>query len=282
MKNITELFVAIMVAMVFVSCEPVEKRQEAKGRVTDEDINKYVSVTAEVREGKRSNFLLLKSEGLKALTSFQHGLGTYVGTNGRVQGFVVSGAQEVIVNILNPDGTKVTKTYPVDVEQCFDVAAEWAIFCGTGSKVWEWDTSVGDGIHGMGDVNDDCASWWTIGNPESRVAAEGVGATFTLTAIGSSIVKNRTDGTTEPGTFSFSMTPKANFSRSLGQFTTSGATILSARNSKGGEVENKFEIVRLNDDELRLLVIDMDGRDTYNVASEGWGQATHWCFRAVK
>jgi len=280
MKKITGLFLITIAALTFISCDPIESRQEAKGAVTDAEINQYVVIEQQVREGKKSNYFSFSVRNLKALTQFKHGLGTYVGagTNGYIQCFVVPGQQTITAVILNADGTKTEKPYTFNIEQCFDVAPEWALFCGTGSKTWTWDVSLGANMHGMGDVNDNQAGWWCP-TPEERVANEGVGASFKLTASGSSLVKTRTDGSTQTGTFGFNMTKTTGFARSMGFFTTSGATILAAINTKGGETENKFHIMRLNENELRLLVIDMDGRDSYKPDVEGWGQATHWCFR---
>jgi len=274
----------IMAALVFAACEPVEKRNTLKGTVTDAEIDQYVKIVQQERNGKKSNFFSFTSDGLKANTSFKHGMGTFVGasSNGWMQCYLVAGDVSILLSVLNPDGTKVTKSFSFKVEEAFDVAPEWAIFCGTGSKVWEWDTSFGDGIHGMGDVFDDRATWWTIGKPEERVAGEGVGATMTFAADGTTLTKLRTDGTSDSGTFSFKMRSRDGFEDSLGEFTTSLVTVLAGVNSKDAGVENKFEIMQLDDDQIHLLVIDMDGREAYKPDSEGWGQATHWRFRAKK
>jgi len=279
MKNRLGIFVIIVTAMIFASCEPVENRMEMKGAVTEAEISQYVSVTAEMRDGKRSNFLLLKSEGLKALTSFQHGLGTYVGTNGRVQGFVVPGNQVVIVTILNPDGTKITKTYPVEVDECFDVAPEWALFCGTGSKTWSWDESVND-PYGMGDAFDFAPNWWQA----PIDAAEGKGASMTFSAVGATLTKTKTNGSTESGTFNFDMskTFPSYSSVSKGQLTTTIPVLFGKTTGadtgigSDGKDVRVYEIAKLSNEELVLVWVESDMRPD----SEGWGQATWWLFKA--
>lgn len=277
MKNKLGICVITVAAMIFASCEPVENRLVMKGAVTEAEINQYVSVTLEIINGKRSNFLLLKSEGLKALTSFQHGLGTYVGTNGRIQGFVVPGNQEVILNVLNPDGTKITKTYPVNVEECFDVAPEWALFCGSGSKTWTWDETVGH-PYGMGDAFDFAPNWWQAPMEDN----EGLGATMVFSAVGATFSKTKTTGATLSGTFSFDMSKHfPSYSASKGQLTTT-IPVLFGKTTGGetgigsdGKDVRVYDIMRLENDELVLVWVESSMRPD----SEGWGQATWWMFR---
>ena len=47
---------ACAAAIIFSSCEPLESRQELKGATTMDKVNNLVSVTAEMRNGKRSNY----------------------------------------------------------------------------------------------------------------------------------------------------------------------------------------------------------------------------------
>jgi hypothetical protein len=273
------MFVIMVAAMVIVSCEPIEDRLEMKGAVTEADINQYVSVTTEMRNGVSSNFLILKSDGLKALTSFQHGLGTYVGTNGRVQGYVVPGAQDVILTVLNPDGTKITKTYTVNVQECFEVESEWALFCGTGSKTWTWDDSVDD-PYGMGDAFDWAPNWWQAPIDD----AEGKGASMTFSALGATFTKTKTNGSKESGSFAFDMnkTFPSYSSVSKGQLTTTIPVLFGKTTGddtgigSDGKDVRVYEIAKLNNDELVLVWVEADMRPD----SEGWGQATWWLFKA--
>ena len=282
MKKLIGLFVIIVATMAFVSCEPVEDRLELKGAISEAEIDQYMDIKQETIEGKLSNYFSFQvKNGLQGSPSFKHGLGTLVGTsNGYIQCYVVSGDVNIVFTVLNPDGSRVSKAYPYTVEECFNVAPEWALFCGSGSKTWTWDEDAGVGYHGMGDVFDDGATWWNIPDPESRVPGEGIGATMTLSADGATLTKVRTDGSTESGTFGFDMSKQhAGYSRSLGQFTTNSTNVLAGRNTKGGEFVTLYEIVKLTEDEFRLCVIDMD--EPYLPDSEGWGQSTHWLFKAV-
>jgi len=280
MKNIIGILIAA-IGLAFLSCEPVENRNEMTGRVTDAEITKYVTVEQQTIEGKKSNYFTFKSEGLKAITSFKHGLGTYVGVNTKdfIQCYVVAGEAQIVVTVLNPDGSApVTKTFNFTVEEAFNVAPEWELFCGTGSKTWGWNVDKAP-FHGMGDVNDDNPGWWSIPNPESRIAGDGVGATLTFNASGATLTKTKTTGATEIGTFAFDMSKTwPGYPRSMGQLTTSGVTVLAGRNTAGGEFINVYEIIKLTEDEMMLITVD--GGASWRPEDEGWGQATHWLFKA--
>jgi len=289
MKNIRNILVVIAAMLVVVSCEPIENRNELKGKVTDDDIAKYIKIEQEIRNGKKSNFFTFASDGLKANVQFKHGLGTVtVSSMGKkVQCFVVAGNQEIIVRVLNPDASEIVeKIYPYTVEEAFDVAPQWAMLCGTGSKTWTWDESADPDCYGMGDVFANTPGWWVPAwGADTLDELEWKGATMTFSAIGAALTKTRTNGSKAVGQFGFNMyvEPKPTFKRSKGQFTTVGTTILNAKNYMDShDIENKFEIIDLSNNKLHLITIDMAGRDTYNAEAAGWGQATHWIFVPVK
>ena len=288
MKKITGLFILMVAAIAFVSCDPVENRIDpANGRtaVTMADIDKYVTVTQQTIEGKASNYFSMNSDGLQALSQFQHGLGTIVGpgtNNQYVQCFVVPGEQTIVFTALNADGTRVSKTFNVNVEKCFNVAPEWALLCGTGSKDWTWDTSVGN-PYGMGDaINSNSADWW---GPDISTNPEGPGATMTFTASGALLTKNLTNGTTVQGVFSFTMgkTTPPNFARSKGTLSTSipvlvGQTTGAATgNGPGGKDVKDYQIIKLDENHLQLCWPEKSFDP-----SAGWGQATLWFFKPAQ
>ena len=326
MKNIIGIFV-VAIAFCFLSCEPVEKRNEltmnAK-RVTDAEINNFLKVEIEQRDGKNINFVNVDSEGLKALTMFEHGLGTYIGKKARIQVGIFPGAQTIKVTILSPDGHVDTREFPINVEECHDVATEWFLLCGAlGEKTWTWKTEADPDCYGMGDVFTDLEKpdtgapqgpgWWVPAWGAGVNELEWHGATMTLSGFGSTLTKNKTDGSTESGTFSFAMNyideddednnvivtyPK--FTRGdpenkslatdgpFGRFYTRGITVLNGNSFADDDSESpwkswaevyQYEIARLTDDELVLLIVDM--KPGFVPDDEGWGQATWWLFKAV-
>jgi hypothetical protein len=277
MKKITGLFIIMVMAMGFISCDPVENRQVLEGATTMDKINSLVTVSAEIRDGKRSNYLLLKSDGLDALSSFDYGLGTYVGTNGRVQ-VVSRGDNTVVFTALNADGTTLKKEFTVNVEELYDVAPEWELFCGPGSKTWSWDDQAAAVWGNGGYLGNVAPGWWTVSlaDMDGQTPGEGAGATMTFTVKGSTLTKDKTNGSKEEGTFSFDMgktTSGDNGIWGIGKLSTKGVTVLSGKQpNNDGLPVNEYDILKLNASEM-VLAFPEPG-------AGAWGTAWFWLFRA--
>ena len=292
MKNIIGIFI-IIVGMAFVSCDPVENRYDLdKGLspVTDAEIANFIKFEQQIRDGKKSNFFRFSSDGLKALTSFTHGLGTIngAGTGDQyIQCFVVAGVQDFLVKIRNADGSLVEKKYSFTVEEAFDVAPEWEILCGSGSKVWTWDDTK-SAVFGNGSyLNARTPDWWQVaygsinGQATGKWAGEGQNAKMILSASGSKLTKERNDGTTVSGTFSFDMGKKIEHVSqndpenvnywAIGQFSAS-IPILIGASGNWAETLN-YNILILNENELTL--------STNAPGAGAWGEAHYWLFKAV-
>ena len=269
MKKIIGIFVTIILGMTtFIACDPVEIRNDPGGEVSQADIDKLVSVTVEQRNGVNSNYLLLKSEGLHALTSFEYQTGTYRGVNGRVMAYVAPGNYTVKANILNPNGSLVVKEFPVKIDECFDLDPAWDLFWGTGTKIWSWDDKASL-VWGNGGFNGNKApAWWgvSINDAGGQVPGEGKGATMSF-GKGAVLIKNRTDGTSEKGVFILDMTKKLG-TWSIGNMTTIGTTVLlgTKRNA------NSFYIIQITKDQMVLAHAPAGTGD--------WGEAYFWMFRA--
>ncbi|MDR2497527.1 MAG: hypothetical protein LBD21_10420 [Tannerellaceae bacterium] len=277
MKKIKGLFAIIAVVLLCSSCDPLETRQELKGATTMDKINSLVSVSAEVRNGKRSNYLLLKSDGLDALSSFDYGLGTYVGTNGRVQ-VVSRGDNTVVFTALNADGTKLSKEFTVNVEELYDVAPEWEMFCGNGSKVWTWDEQASAVWGNGGYLGNTAPGWWTVaaGDMDGQTPGEGAGATMTFSVKGSALVKNKTNGSAEEGSFAFDMSKQTLADGNIwaiGKLSTKGVSVLSGKQpNHGGGPVNEYDILKLTNTEMVLAWPEP--------GAGAWGTAWFWLFRA--
>jgi len=213
-------------------------------------------------------------------------MGTFVGasSNGFMQCYLVSGPVDISVTILNPDGSKVIKTETFTVEEAFDVAPEWAIFCGAGSKTWTWDDQCPDGAWGNGGyLGNSAPGWWKVfvgeGNLENQITGEGKNATMTFSASGTALTKQRTDGTTDEGTFAFDMSKKKyadGATWSIGQMTTAGITILIGMNPNDNKAPFfTYDILKLTEDEIAFA--NPESPDT-----GAWGTAWFWMFKAVK
>jgi len=251
MKNKIGIFViGIMAAMAFVSCDPVEDRQEMKGAVTMADIDRIVTVTQETRNGKKSNFFSFNSDGLTALSSFTHSLGTTTGTGtgGKyIQCSLFPGQAEVLFTALNPDGTKLTKTFNFTVEEAFDVAPQWDYITASSSKTWVFAGKGGDeGVwYAMTDNSDHTAVWWNAGGtccPPSDVDGRMV---FEAQGLVVTIYSSPTDANPKKGTFAFN----SDFT----QLTFKDG--VNALGASGDQANNGvYKVINLSKDELFLHV----------------------------
>ncbi|MDR1782827.1 MAG: hypothetical protein LBR13_01000 [Dysgonamonadaceae bacterium] len=280
MKKISIILTIAVTILATTACDPIENRNELSGQTTMAKIDQLVSVTAEMRDGVRSNYLLLNADGMDALCSFDYGVGTYVGTKARVQ-VVTEGANTVIFTALNADGTKLTKEFTVDVQKCFDVAPEWGLFCGSGEKTWVWDDDAP--VWGNGGYLANVApGWWavSVGDIDGQAPGEGAGASMIFSVKGSSLTKVKTDGTEIKGTFAFSFTEKDIIKDSSGEadwatgtLKTAGVTVLCGINPNASPKDvTTYNILKLDDGHLVLA--------TAQPNTGAWGEAWFWRFRA--
>jgi hypothetical protein len=275
MKKI--VFYAMALALVGMACEPIENRDVLKGGTTADQLN--LSAIPEIRDGVNSNYVILNSDGNPCLSSWDYGSGTLIGTQGRVQ-LLLTGDNEIVYTGLNPDGTKITKTLVVHVDRAYDVAPEWGIFCGSGEKVWKWDNQASAVWGNGGYLSNVAPGWWTVavGDMEAQTPGEGAAASMTFSLKGASLTKNKSDGSSETGTFSFDMSQTTLNAGGdglwgLGKLNTTRVTVLSGKQSNGGNAPiYSYDILKLTDSELVL--------GWPEPGAGAWGTAWYWLFRA--
>ncbi|MDR1645850.1 MAG: hypothetical protein LBS05_08535 [Tannerellaceae bacterium] len=275
MKNIC--ICAIAALLIGSACAPIEDREEMKGGITADQLN--ISAIPEIRDGVNSNYVILNSDGNPCLSSWDYGSGTLLGTGGRVQ-LLLTGDNDIIYIGLNPDGTKITKTLTVHVDRTYDVAPEWALLCGSGEKVWKWDDQAPAVWGNGGYLGNVAPGWWTvsIGDMEEQTPGEGAGASMTFALKGASLTKNKSDGSTESGSFSFDMS-KTTLNAGgdalwgIGKLTTTRVTVLSGKQPNADNAPvNSYDILKLTNEELALGFPEPG-------AGAG-GTAWYWLFRA--
>ena len=283
MKKILRIFViAVTGAMVFSSCDPIKDSQTLTGSVTEADVKAKVIVEPVMRDGKKSNYIHLNSSALApAVTQFKYGIGTYAGSNGTVQGYVVPGNYNVMVTVLNADGTMLAPiAFPVTVEACYDVAPQWEMLCGTGEKVWTWNEAESKVWGNGGYLADTKPSWWgePVGNMEGQMKGNGKGATMVFSGDGATLVKHKTDGSSESGTFSFDMSKTKKSAAndglwSIGKFNTVGVTVLCGKAQNQGEGPvYAYDIMKLDDQHLVLAWSETGD------SNGAWGGCWFWMF----
>ncbi|MDD4605851.1 MAG: hypothetical protein PHH10_06070 [Dysgonamonadaceae bacterium] len=266
------LYISMLLMVLFAACEPVENRLSMGDPISAEQLD--LSVTPIMVDGKRSNKVVMENHS-PVMSSWNYGVGVSQKMTDTVL-LVITGDNNIIFTGLNPDGSTITKTITVNVEELtFPVPEEWGYLCGDGEKEWVWAETGPWGNGGY--LASFAPAWWIVDHDgiEGQVEGEGPNTSMIFSINGASLTKNRNDGTTDTGSFSFDMSKKKVTSGgvlwAIGQFKTVGTTILCGISPDEGKVPvNTFDILVLTEDRLVLA---------YAPAGTGeWGTAYFWVF----
>lgn len=266
-------YISLLALMLFAACEPVEDRLPMGNPITAEQLN--ISAAPIMVNGKRSNRVVVENHS-PVLSSWNYGVGITQRMTDTVL-MVLTGDNDIIFTGLNPDGSTITKTLTVNVEELsFPVPVEWGYLCGDGTKEWEWQATKCWGNGGYMATFGGPA-WWVL-NPadvEDQVAGEGANSSMTFSISGASLTKKRNNGTVSKGIFSFDMSKvkknSGGLTWAIGQFKTVGATVLCGISPDEGKIPvYTFDILELTPDKLVLA---------YAPAGSGeWATAYFWVF----
>ena len=192
---------------------------------------------------------------------------------------VVPGESDIVFTGKNPDGSLITKTLKVKVEDMyFPVPPEWGFLTAGTQKEWMWDdtrSSVwGNGAY-LGNV---APGWWTVplADINGQSPKEGAGAKMIFSLRGAKFTKVKSDGTTEKGTFSFNMASKTLLKDGTvwgnGKLTLKGTTVLNGISpNEGGAKVYEYDILLVDGNKLVLSYAEPNGS----------GTAWFWMFRSV-
>ena len=270
--NKTFLYISMLLIALFAACEPVENRLSMGNPISAEQLD--ISATPVMIDGKRSNKVVMENHS-PVMSSWNYGVGVSKKMTDTVL-LVITGDNDIVFTGLNPDGTTINKTLTVNVEELsFPVPEEWALLCGDGEKEWVWAETAPWGNGGY--LANEEPAWWIVDQEgiEEQVEGEGPNSSMIFAINGASLTKNRNDGTSEIGTFSFDMNKKkvtsGDVSWVIGEFKTVGTTVLCGISPDEGNASvNTFDILELTEDRLVLA---------YAPAGTGeWGTAFFWVF----
>src|SRR5690606_21912832 len=121
---------------------------------------------------------------------------------------VTTGENAIEFTGLNANGTKITKTLTVNVDELtFDVPSAWASLTGRSENTWVWDGSQPAVWGNGGYLGSSKPEWWmlSVGDIDDQAPGEGEGASMVFGLSGSSLTKVKSNGDTEAGSFSFDM-----------------------------------------------------------------------------
>ena len=271
------IYPILALASLMVACDPAEDRAVLSGAITADQLN--ISATPQVIDGKNSNYIDLNSDGAPVLSSWNYGSGSTTATKTTVQ-LVVGGVSEIVFTGRNHDGSTITKTLTVQVDTLVNVPAEWGYFCGSGEKAWVWDDTEADAVFGNGGYLGNVApSWWTVSIDDisGQVAGEGAGAEMVFSVAGASLTLNKSDGSSESGSFSFDMSDvtldESGEVWAKGRLNTVATSVLAGISPNEGNARvSRYEILVLDDEKMVL---------SYPEPGAGaWGTAWFWRFRA--
>ncbi len=274
MKNLFYSTITLVIALLFVACDPIEDTNSVGTIITSAD-QIEATVTPVVIDGQNTNKVIVHCTS-PVVCQWTDGISTYTSNNTEML-LLVKGTQTINLSAKAADGTIFEKEFSVNVENMhFEVPAEYGYFCGSGEKVWTWADS---GCFGNGGGTDAGPAWWIL-NPEDiaeqcsskGLPADGVGAAMTFTLKGLKMTKTSADGTQFAGNFKFDM----NAGRegwSLGTVTFAKTNILCGYdfNAEGFTAWSTYHIIYLDDEKMIL------GAQEHAPNSNYW----YWVFKAL-
>ena len=180
----------------------------------------------------------------------------------------------------------------------------YEVFIGSGSKVWTWGKLEWGPLDRGGE-------WWS-GDFEDILgpygSKDGTGATMTFSKNGVKLLKTKTDGSTEEGTFKVDMAKKKYFANektklwSIGQLYTNDVTILWGVHLDHGLIDDDtklpvddnypngeedvdkvyaYDIISLSEEEI-VLAVPGDSPDNKTPDMNTWSGAWYWYFTEKK
>lgn len=285
MKKTMIFLLLLLVSLSFVSCDPIEDREEMTGSITPEQIQ--ATVRLEQIGGKNVNKVMFECSSPINCT-WTNGILSKAGANGEMLMFT-KGQNTVTLTGLCGDGTIITKEFTVNVEDMhYEIDPTYALFCGEGEKVWVWDDEAPLGYSGTAAAvwgnggykgGDKAPAWWKVeigaqldeqavgkGTPD-----DGTDGSMTFTLSGMKLTKS--SGVS--GTFNFDMSKTSTAGDgtpyAIGELTTKGVNVLLGIQPNAGDaMVYRYDILKLTEDKMYLCVED----------AANPGQAFFWCFKA--
>src|SRR5690606_14134306 len=276
MKRFTAYIMILLSTLALVSCEAVEDRLDIGGFISAEQLD--ITATPVIVDGKATNKIILNNSS-PVLSSWDFGTGKTQKKTDTVL-MVVEGENEITFTGRNPDGSEITKTLTVNVEDLrFPVPPEWGFLTGGTDKEWAWDDTAPAVWGNGGYLGNVAPAWWLVplADINGQSANEGPGAKMIFSLRGAKFTKVKSDGTTETGTFSFNMNSKtmdeAGAVWAKGKLTLKGTTILNGISpNEGGIKIYEYDILALDDGKMVL------SHPEPGVGA--WGTAWFWVFKA--
>src|SRR5690606_12398057 len=257
MKNVLRIYCFCAALLLgLAACEPMEDRLSMGGGITEEQLD--VTATPVVVNGKNSNKIVVDNRS-PVLSSWDYGTGVTQRKTDTVL-LVTTGENEIVFTGLNPDGTKISKTLTVNVEELtYEVPLEWGYLTGGSEREWVWDDTQPAVWGNGGYMGSSKPEWWALplADIDGQAAGEGAGARMVFSLRGASLTKIKAGGQTETGSFSFDMTKVITLDNgdvwAKGKLTTRGVTVLCGISPNEGRAPvYEYDILLLDDGRMVL------------------------------
>lgn len=256
MKTNYILYAFAFFLVTLSACQPLDNREEMTGNISVEDIQATVRV--EQINGKNVNKVFFECSS-PISCQWSNGVETHATSSGEMLMFL-TGEQTVTLTGLCGDGSVVTKDFPVTVDELYyEVAPEYAMFCGSGEKTWTWQETE---TMGNGSATSGGPDWWTLNAEDmaeqcagKNLDADGKGAYMTFVLNGMKMIKTSADGKKTEGTFMFSM-QETTEPVGIGLLNLNGTNILCGHdfNDPGFAAWSEYTIISLSEDKMVLGV----------------------------
>jgi hypothetical protein len=282
-------FIIALFAVALAACEPVVDQYSIGTIYTADQLD--ISISPILVNGKQSNKIILKNN-TPILGEWNYGTGV---SRLPVDTVLIlrRGNVNITFNGLNADGSTITKTESVTVEELsFPVPPEWEYLCGpTGEKEWIWDETY-EAVYTESGYRteflpDDPEWWWWPITPaelddEYFDPGYGEGASMKFSIVDNTVFsKISGDGTlSETGSFSLNMN-KITYAEdeetvwAKGRLYLYGTTILCGKiydyDTETMIPVYEFDILVLDEDRLVLAATP--------AGSAPWDPAYFWIFK---
>jgi len=276
----TILYSLFILAIAFYACEPIVTRDSIGSPITAADLN--VKATPIVVNGKNGNMVVLENHS-PVLSSWNCGGSTSLKAYDTVM-VVKTGAVDVTFIGLNPDGTKITKTFSIQIDALTTLPIEYKnlfgdISAGVTSKKYVWDETAGAVWGNGGYLGNTSPGWWTNNKAsmDSNDPDYGSNGYMVFTLAGMTLKKSNADGTkTQTGTASLDLSKiKKDGNGAVwasSQITTANVSVLCGKQPNAGNAPvYVYDVLKLTDTKL-VLAFPEPG-------SGAWGTAWFWMFR---
>ncbi len=277
------IFSLFILAVAFMACDPIIKTDEIGSAITADQLD--VKATPIVVNGKNGNMVILENHS-PVLSSWN--CGGAISTKAYDTVMVVStGNVSVSFTGLNPDGSKITKTFNIQIDALTTLPAEYKLLFGdpaasVTSKKYVWDETAGAVWGNGGYLGNTSPGWWT--NDKASMDGNdpdyGSNGYMVFSLSGLTLKKSNADGTkTETGTASLDLAAITKDGNGAvwasAKLNTKNVTVLKGVAPNGGNAPiYSYDILKLTDSKLVLAWPEP--------GAGAWGTAWFWMFRTDK